>query len=129
MVAMPTTLYMVFSLTLCDMFRSYWLSTLVFTCIHPCVLRWIREYPNKTLNARSSLRRSIYLSTLVFFFVKSIYSRHKEHRTTILSHLDCYPNVLIAYRILFTISMTVALAEKIFSKLKLLRNYLRSTMD
>jgi hypothetical protein len=42
--------------------------------------------------------------------------------------LDCYPNVSIAYRILFTMPVTVASAERIFSKLKLLKNYLRSTM-
>jgi hypothetical protein len=42
--------------------------------------------------------------------------------------LDCYPNVSIAYRILFTMSVMVASAERSFSKLKLLKNYLRSTM-
>jgi hypothetical protein len=42
--------------------------------------------------------------------------------------LDCYPNVAIAYRILFTMPVTVASAERSFSKLKLLKNYLRSTM-
>ncbi|KAI4983675.1 hypothetical protein ZWY2020_025541 [Hordeum vulgare] len=40
----------------------------------------------------------------------------------------CYPNVSIAYRILLTVSVTVASAERSFSKLKLLKNYLRSTM-
>ncbi|KAK3226237.1 hypothetical protein Dsin_006099 [Dipteronia sinensis] len=40
---------------------------------------------------------------------------------------DCYPNVSIAYRILLTISVTVASAEKSFSKLKMLKSYLRST--
>jgi hypothetical protein len=42
--------------------------------------------------------------------------------------VDCYPNVSVAYRILLTISVTVASAERSFSKLKLLKNCLRSTM-
>lgn len=42
---------------------------------------------------------------------------------------DCYPNVLIAYRILLTVPVTVASAERSFSKLKLLKNYLRSSMS
>ena len=40
--------------------------------------------------------------------------------------LDCYPNVSVAYRM--SVPVTVASAERSFSKLKLLKNYLRSTM-
>ena len=41
---------------------------------------------------------------------------------------DSYPNLTTAYRILLTIPVTVASAERSFSKLKLIKNYLRSTM-
>ena len=40
-----------------------------------------------------------------------------------------YPNASIAYRILLTISVTVASVKRSFSKLKLLKSYLRSTMS
>ncbi|XP_057796565.1 uncharacterized protein LOC131012599 [Salvia miltiorrhiza] len=41
---------------------------------------------------------------------------------------DCYPNAAIAYRIMLTMPVTVASAERSFSKLKLLKTYLRSSM-
>ncbi|XP_024195635.1 zinc finger MYM-type protein 1-like [Rosa chinensis] len=41
----------------------------------------------------------------------------------------CFPNAYVAYRILLTIQVTVASAERSFSKLKLIKTYLRSTMS
>lgn len=41
---------------------------------------------------------------------------------------SCYPNTRIAYRILLKISISVVCVES-FSKLKLIKNYLRSTMS
>jgi hypothetical protein len=46
-----------------------------------------------------------------------------------VTEADYYPNISITYRILFTMPMTVASAERTFSKLKLLKNYLRSVMS
>jgi len=42
---------------------------------------------------------------------------------------DCYPNVTIAFRVLLTVPVTVASAERSFSKLKLIKTYLRSSMS
>ncbi|XP_026400323.1 zinc finger MYM-type protein 1-like [Papaver somniferum] len=40
-----------------------------------------------------------------------------------------FPNAWVAYRILLTIPVTVATAERVFSKFKLIKNYLRSSMS
>ncbi|XP_016661805.1 uncharacterized protein LOC103310064 [Acyrthosiphon pisum] len=42
---------------------------------------------------------------------------------------DVYPNIEIALRIFLTIPVTTATCERSFSKLKIIKNYLRSTMS
>ena len=47
------------------------------------------------------------------------------HKNEILS---LYPNIVIALKLLLTIPVSVASAERSFSKLKIIKNYHRSTM-
>ena len=46
-----------------------------------------------------------------------------------IKRLESFPNTCIAFRILLNIPVTVASAESSFSKLKLIKSYLRSTMS
>ena len=46
-----------------------------------------------------------------------------------IKRLDSFPNTCIAYRILLTIPIIVDSAERSFSKLKLIKSYLRSIMS
>ena len=46
-----------------------------------------------------------------------------------IKRLDSFPNAYFTYRIMLTIHVTVASAERSFSKLKLIESYLRSTIS
>lgn len=45
------------------------------------------------------------------------------------SFIDTFPNIFVSLRILLTIPVSVASGERSFSKLKLIKNYLRSTIS
>lgn len=46
----------------------------------------------------------------------------------IYEKIDCLSNAIIAYRVLVTIPITMTFTKKSFSKLKLLKSFLWSTM-
>ena len=46
-----------------------------------------------------------------------------------IKRINSFPNAYIAYRIMLTIPVSVASAERSFSKLKIIKSYLRSTMS
>ena len=59
-------------------------------------------------------------------------NKNKNTLVDILNYikkLESFPNACITYKILLTIPVIVASAERTFSKLKLIKSYLRSTMS
>jgi hypothetical protein len=89
---------------------------------------------NKCLNLEGFLKYD--LDGLDLFselkVLKEILQIEKSAPIDILNYikrLDFFSNACIAYRILLTILVTVASAEICFSKLKLIKSYLRSTMS
>ncbi|KAE8773641.1 hAT family dimerization domain containing protein [Hordeum vulgare] len=84
-----------------------------FTHNHSCDVE-LDDFFSELRMLRMTLPEELMCATKMFEFVRNI---------------NCFPNISIAYRILFTIPVTVASAERNFSKLKLLKNYLRSAMS
>jgi hypothetical protein len=93
---------------------------------------------NKCLNVEGFLKHDIDydLDGLDLFLelkvLKEILQIEESAPIDILNYikrLDSFPNACIAYRILLTIHVTIASAENSFSKLKLIKSYLRSTMS
>ena len=63
------------------------------------------------------------------------YNKYEMNALAVLNYIfsndliSIFPNITIAVRIFLTVPVTVASAERSFSKLKLIKNYLRSTMS
>jgi hypothetical protein len=71
----------------------------------------------------------------LWFELKSFVNRSQDSPESALKFIygygleEIYPNLAIALRILLTLPVSVASGERSFSKLKLIKNYLRSTMS
>ncbi|XP_024989249.1 uncharacterized protein LOC112523805 [Cynara cardunculus var. scolymus] len=90
-----------------------------------------------TLFASSTKRCKVLLDNVSNLTIKSLcntgdFAKQINDAVEILEFVkvvDCYPNVSVAYRIMLTVHVTVASAERSFSKLKLLKTYLRLSMS
>ncbi|XP_043469454.1 zinc finger MYM-type protein 1-like [Leptopilina heterotoma] len=77
----------------------------------------------------------LYQELLVLFSVSDSLPQLTKNPIELLKFIttknlcENFPNAYIAYRIAATLPVTVASAERSFSKLKLIKNYLRSTMS
>jgi hypothetical protein len=85
----------------------------------------------------------LFFGCKVFFFffffselkvLREVIQTEKNKNTPVgilnyIKKLESFSNACIAYRILLTIPVTVTSAERIFSKLKLIKSYLRSTIS
>lgn len=57
------------------------------------------------------------------------YSSSLEVAKIFKDNCKIYPRAALVYKFMMTLPITVASNERTFSKLKLVKNYLRSTMD
>ncbi len=87
-----------------------------------------RKYESGASKARKRNLREEFDKTQAGALPEGIKSA-KQCLQYIWSIRDSFPNTAIAYRILLTVPVTVASAERSFSKIKLIKNYFRSTMS
>ncbi|KAF5785337.1 putative transcription factor and/or regulators TTF-type(Zn) family [Helianthus annuus] len=121
-------------------FEQYQQYEKVFGFLFP---KKLRELTEKDLKSRCyGLQDALKFKDESDVDADELYEELKLFETFLPSHIVCpfdafnslkkigfFPNALIAYRVLLTIPVTVASAERSFSKLKLLKTYLRSSMS
>ena len=70
-----------------------------------------------------------YSDTNLLYLIMQIDENAPINVLNYLKRLDSFPNAYIAYRILLAIPIMVAFAKRSFSKLKLIKFYLRFIMS
>ncbi|KAK9757694.1 hypothetical protein RND81_01G179900 [Saponaria officinalis] len=108
-------------------------------CNGGVLLPILKSLDEKELRECCVTFHSVYISDVD---LNNLYSESKVLQSTLPNKLmfpteilefvitvDCYPNALTAYGIFLTVLVTVALAERSFSKLKLIKTYLISSVS
>lgn len=94
--------------------KAYWLN----------LERWLKHNENSDIDGLNLFVELIILKEIM----------HVENNIPIIilnyvKRIDYFPNAYIVYRIMLTIHVSVASVKYSFSKLKLIKSYLRSTMS
>ena len=80
------------------------------------------DFPSQLLSFRCFLKNEIKNLTSIKEIAELLIIKYSSMITSV-------PDVVTCFKIFLTIPVTVASAERSFSKLKLIKNYLRSTMS
>ena len=80
------------------------------------------DFPNQLLSFRSIMKAELEKLSTIRQIAELLIVKHSSIMTSV-------PDIVTVFKIFLTIPVTVASAERSFSKLKLIKNYLRSTMS
>ena len=80
------------------------------------------DFPNQLLSFRSIMKAELEKLSTIRQIAELLIVKHSSIMTSV-------PDIVTVFKIFLTIPVTVASAERSFSKLKIIKNYLRSTMS
>ena len=80
------------------------------------------DFPNQLFSFRSIMKAELEKLSTIRQIAELLIVKHSSIMTSV-------PDIVTVFKIFLTIPVTVASAERSFSKLKLIKNYLRSTMS